>query len=507
MDVMARARRWTLAFVCALAVGAAATAAAEDLARFVGDEALAKIRSALPAEASVKPATARKVLVFTESAKDLDVALKQQGMKFVPHPSAPHCALAVAEMGEKTGAFEATLSSDPRVFTADGLAGFDAIVLANVYLEDKLYKTPRDLKENQRPMYAARQKALLDFVRGGKGLVGIHNATCTALGAPELNALIGATHHGQAWHAHQQVPVKLDDPKHPLNAAFGGAGFTIADDVYTFTAPYSRKSLHVLLSVDTAKAPESMTAERPDGDYPVSWVRADGRGRVFYTALGHEPATFQDPKFLRHVLDGIQYALGDLKADASPGDPLPAKADFTTMKGWTPLFDGKALSAWGLDGKQQVSWLVEDGILRYDGQSGTLQTKESFRNYRLRVDWRLPRKADSGVFVRDSKQLNIWTWSMGSGEMWGYRQGFKPKEKGDRNPYTPATNEDRPVGEWNTFLITCKDDKVTVVLNGKEVITEALLTGTKPRSPISLQRHGDPIEFKSIYIQPLPETE
>ena len=499
-----RHQAWVVACVVALCGMAVA---GENLEQFVGEAALAKIRAAAPARASIRPAAARKVLIFTEAAGDLQTAQKAPGMKFVPHPSAPHCALAVAEMGTKTGAFEATVSSDPRIFTADGLAGFDAIVLANVYLEGKLYKTPRDLKANQKPMYVARQKALLDFVRGGKGLVGIHNATCTALGWAEFNALIGATHHGQAWYGHQQVPVKLDDPKHPLNAAFGGAGFTIADDVYTFTAPYSRKTLHVLLSVDTAKAPESMTAERPDGDYPVSWVRADGQGRVFYTALGHEPATFQHAKFLRHVLDGIQYALGDLKADASPGTPLPAKADFTTMEGWTPLFDGKDLSGWQVDRKQEVSWLVKGDILRYDGQSGTLRTKESYRNYRLRVDWRLPRKADSGVFVRDDRQLNIWTWSMGSGEMWGYRQGFKPKQAGDRNPYTPATNEDRPVGEWNVFLITCKDDKVTVVLNGKEVITEALLTGTKPRSPISLQRHGDPLEFKSIYIMPLPETE
>ena len=174
-------------------------------------------------------------------------------------------------------------------------------------------------------------------------------------------------------------------------------------------------------------------------------------------------------------------------------------------EGWTPLFDGKDLAAWQVDKNQEKSWVVEDGIIRYDGKSGTLRTKQSYRNYRLRVDWRLPRKADSGVFVRDNRQLNIWTWSMGSGEMWGYRQGFKPKDKGERNPYTPASNEDRAVGEWNTFLITCRDDKVTVVLNGKEVITDALLKGTKPRSPIALQRHGDPIEYKSIYIQELPE--
>ncbi len=502
---MARHGLWQVG-LCALAIAIFTTGGfAEDLSRFVGEKTLATIRAAAPASAAAKPAQARKVLVLTESARDLETAQKNQGMKFVPHPSAPHCALAVAILGEKTGAFEATIVSDPKALSADGLKGFDAIVLANVYLESKLYKTPRDLNPKQAPEYEARQKALLEFVRGGKGLVGIHNATCTALGCPDYQQMIGATHHGHAWYAHQEVPLKLDDPQHPLNAAFGGKGLTVKDDIYTFTAPYSREALHVLLSVDVAKAPESMTAERPDGDYPVSWVKPYGGGRVFYTALGHEPATFQNAAFLRHLLDGIQFALGDLKADASPGKPLPAKADFAVMKGWTPLFDGKDLAAWQVDKNQEKSWVVEDGIIRYDGKSGTLRTKQSYRNYRLRVDWRLPRKADSGVFVRDNRQLNIWTWSMGSGEMWGYRQGFKPKDKGERNPYTPASNEDRAVGEWNTFLITCRDDKVTVVLNGKEVITDALLKGTKPRSPIALQRHGDPIEYKSIYIQELPE--
>ncbi|MFP4056443.1 MAG: ThuA domain-containing protein [Candidatus Brocadiia bacterium] len=491
--------------MCVCAAWAATSAlAGEELAKFVGQDALAKIRAALPAKASAQPAKPRRVLVFTESARDLETAQKRKGMKFVPHPSAPHCALAVVEMGKKTGAFEATVATDPKVFSADGLAPYDAIVLANVYLESKLFKTPRDLNPNQKPTFEARQKAFVAFLESSKGVVGIHNATCTALGWPQFNEILGGAHHGHAWYAHQEVPVKLDDPAHPLNAAFGGEGFTVHDDIYLFTDPYTRAKLHVLLSVDVAKAPESMTAERPDRDYPLSWVKMHGPGRVFYTTLGHEPATFQNARFLRHLLAGIQFALGDLEAGTSPGKPLPAKADLAVMEGWTPLFDGEDLSAWQVSKQQAEHWVVEDGIIRYDGRAGTLRTKQSFRDYRLRVDWRLPRKADSGVFVRDNKQLNIWTWDMGSGEMWEHRGRWKPEAEGQRNPYIPKTREDRPVGEWNVFLITVQDDKVTVVLNDKEVISQAPLEGTKPQSPIGLQRHGDPIEFKSIYIRELP---
>ena len=175
---MARRGLWQVG-LCALAIAIFTTGGfAEDLSRFVGEKTLATIRAAAPASAAAKPAQTRKVLVLTESARDLETAQKNQGMKFVPHSSAPHCALAVAILGEKTGAFDTTIVSDPKALSADGLKGFDAIVLANVYLESKLYKTPRDLNPKQAPEYEARQKALLEFVRGG----GVNRVVADAAG-------------------------------------------------------------------------------------------------------------------------------------------------------------------------------------------------------------------------------------------------------------------------------------------------------------------------------------
>jgi len=479
----------------------ASQTAADEWDDLLGAETLAKLTAAAPANAPAKPSRPRKVLVLTESKSDLDRAAKSSGMKFVPHVSAPHCAKAVALAGKRTGAFEATITSDIRVLSDQGLKGYDAIVLANVYLEGKLYKVPRDMKGPDAATFAARRKALTAFVRGGGGLVGVHNATCEALGWGEYNAMIGATHSGHAWYAHTTTPVKLDDATSPLNAAFGGKGFEVRDDIYTFTGPYRRDKLHVLLSVDLSKAAGSMTADRYDDDYPVSWIRTCGQGRVFYTSLGENPATFRNKAFVSHLLAGVQYAIGDLKADASPGKPLPVKSAPPKMAGWTPLFNGRNLDAWAVKGNQKDHWVVADGLIRYDGKAGTLRTKDAFGDYRLRVDFRLPRKADSGVFVRDNKQLNIWTWSMGSGEMWEHRG--RAKSDDERKQYIPKTREDRPVGEWNVFLITVRDDTVTVVLNGREVIMGAKLLGASKRSTIGLQRHGDPVEFKNIYIKPL----
>jgi type 1 glutamine amidotransferase len=334
-------------------VGAGATKPPE-LSDFLNKEASEKIAAAVPQAATAKPTKPRKVLVLTESAESLATARKNAGHKFVPHTSAPSCAKAIELLGQKTGAFEATVVTDAEGFTAENLAKFDAVVLANVYLDKKLYGVPSTgadkksgklrpqyLQEEEKPVFAARQKAFEDFVRAGKGLVGIHIAAAAGINWPEYNAIIGGTHFGHAWWAHQTVPVKLDDPQSPLCAAFAGKGFEIKDDIYYFSAPYSRENVHVLASVDTAKAPKSMTDDRPDGDYPVSWIKPYGQGRVFYTSLGHQAETFQNAAFLKHLLDGVQYALGDLKADASPGKSLPPRADFAAMPGFTPLFDGK----------------------------------------------------------------------------------------------------------------------------------------------------------------------
>lgn len=474
------------------ALFAPSLALADEWDELLGQEALQRIAAAVPAEAAAQPDQPRKVLVFTESKKDFDRMAAQSGQKPVPHKSSPYAAKAVALMGEKTGAFEATIAADAGVFKQD-LSTYDAIVLANVFLQDKLFAVSRDFTNEEDNRYAQQQQALIDFVEGGGGLVGIHLAAAEALGCPELNEMLGGTYAGQAWQASQKTPIKIDDPKSPLTVAFGGKGFAIEDDIYMFREPSLREAVHVLLSVDMDEAPESMWAERPDDDYPLSWIKTHGDGRVFYTALGHETEAYLNSSFLAHLLAGIQFATGDLAADTSPGKSLPAnKAGGETMPGWTALFDGKDLAAFNADEEQKKHWIVDDGLIRYDGRGKTLWTKESYGDFQMRVDWRLPRVSDSGVFVRGTGkgQLNIWCWDPGSGQLWGYQAN-------------PKFNADKPVGEWNTFLITMKGDRLTLEVNGHEVFTEQQLKGIPESGPIALQQHGDPIEWKNIYIRKL----
>jgi type 1 glutamine amidotransferase len=126
------------------------------------------------------------------------------------------------------------------------------------------------------------------------------------------------------WNYPTPITVKIDDPKSPLTAAFRGKSFNTIDEVYTFNEySFSRERVRVLTSIDYSlmsdcdKGLES--APRKDHDYALSWIQRVGQGRVFYEALGHhESIYYNNPDMLAHILAGMQYVLGDLKADDSP---------------------------------------------------------------------------------------------------------------------------------------------------------------------------------------------
>jgi len=123
----------------------------------------------------------------------------------------------------------------------------------------------------------------------------------------------------------QHCYVKLDDPKSPINASFKGQPYEITDETYTYSQDsFSRTNVHVLTSLDYSKMSDADKAKEPeatrrtDGDYGISWIRREGKGRVFYEAHGHMHHVYTIAPWVEHVMAGIQYAAGDLKADDSP---------------------------------------------------------------------------------------------------------------------------------------------------------------------------------------------
>lgn len=254
-------------------------------------EEIEKIKQAMPATARATPEKPRRVLIFS------------QALKF-RHDSIPYGEKAFQIMGEKTGAFTADLSRDGAELTPEKLAGYDAIIINNTTGE---FLTTPSLRQG-----------LLDFVNSGKGVVGIHAASDSNFTWEEYGKLIGGYFVNHPWTADTKVTLKIENPDHPVNQAFTDTSFEVTDEIYQFREPYSRDDLLVLASLDTDKTDMTKKGiQRTDNDFAVSWVRASGKGRVFYCSLGHNPEIFWNPTVLQHYLDGIQFALGDLKAPTS----------------------------------------------------------------------------------------------------------------------------------------------------------------------------------------------
>jgi hypothetical protein len=221
-------------------------------------------------------------------------------------------------------------------------------------------------------------------------------------------------------------------------------------------------------------------------------------------------------------------------------------------EGWVSLFNGKDLEGWDVKPAHKEIWTVVDGVIDCNPRSdipgdNSLWTKESFGDLTLHVEWRIKEtkgaygmpvvlpdgtdkkdadgnvitemlpNADSGIYLRGSSksQINIWCWPVGSGEVYGYRTDAQMP--GDvRAGVTPKKNADKPVGEWNTFVITIRGILLTVELNGETVIENAPLPAVPKEGPIALQHHGgyNPktdewnsasslVQFRNVYIKKL----
>lgn len=265
----------------------------------LSDADSARIAQAVPAQATAKVKKPRKVLVYSQAL----------GFK---HASIPFAEKALEEMAKSTKAYTVDISDDPSVFTPENLKKYDAIVLNNNTGE---WLTTPTLRQ-----------ALLDFVSSGKGLVGIHAASDGNYTWPEFGKLIGGYFENHPWTSKDTVTLKLNRPKHPVVKAFVDRPLEINDEIYQIKDPYSADAVLELISLDTAKTDMNKKGiTRTDGDFPVAWVHRYGKGRVFYTSLGHNEHLYSNPMILQHYLDGLQFVLGDLKGSAKPAGAPKAK--------------------------------------------------------------------------------------------------------------------------------------------------------------------------------------
>jgi hypothetical protein len=218
---------------------------------------------------------------------------------------------------------------------------------------------------------------------------------------------------------------------------------------------------------------------------------------------------------------------------------------------WKSLFNGKDFSGWVVPDGDNGHWQILDGVIDYDAMSEAsgskdLWTEKEYGDFVLRIEWRLKDTpflnpnvpiirpdgthqknaqgkeitisvpdADSGIFLRGSSkaQVNIWAWPTGSGEVYGYRMD-RNMPADVRAGVTPVSMADNHIGEWNSFEITMKGDRLTVVLNNVTVIENARLPGIPEKGKLALQHHGSMtngkwtsspslVQFRNISIKEL----
>jgi len=286
------------------------------------DQELKRMEAIAPDKPAAAPAKPRKVLCWG---------------RLWTHPCNSFAEETVKILGRKTKAFEVVAGDDPRLLLPESLKEFDALFLNGLHDPQPFlplnWKTlPPDELDAAKRLDAAIKQSILDFIgKDGKGLAGIEGSLCALRDWKEYGELMGASYSG---HYVGNFVIKLEDLTHPLTACFGGQPFRIYDQAYVPGPPYSRKNLHVLLSLDLTQTPDPTAdpkmawlkeavkrLEASTGremDYPISWVKTHGRGRVFYCSLGVWKPPYLDPLFPQYLLAGIQFAIGDLEAPTAP---------------------------------------------------------------------------------------------------------------------------------------------------------------------------------------------
>jgi hypothetical protein len=241
--------------------------------------------------------------------------------------------------------------------------------------------------------------------------------------------------------------------------------------------------------------------------------------------------------------EGAEVQFSNIRLKELPSSNPPQEKVAAAAEGFTSIFDGLTYRGWkhheGLEGR----WEIDDGVFRLRevqpprkrGQDTTLWHERTLRDFVLIADWRLIGKperkpmndftedglikrnaqgqripheilhaGDSGIYLRGEAraQVNIWSQTVGSGDINSYHKDIKLSPE-IRRACMPKTNADNPPGQWNRFQITLRGDRVTVVLNGQTVIDDAFLPDVAKSGPIGLQNHGDPIEFRNLFLKTL----
>jgi uncharacterized protein len=207
------------------------------------------------------------------------------------HGVLDQAAVGVAQVAEMHG-LDAQRVSDVRTIDAATLRDARALALFTI---------------GETPWSIEQRAAILDGARAGTlAVLAIHSATDACYGWDDYGALVGARFDGHPWT--QTFTAEVLDPAHPACAHLG-RDWKWRDEVYQFRD--LRPDAQVLLRVRDGELDLDVPgAHRPSFGYPLAWCFVEGAGRVFSTSLGHFPAAWESPPYLRHLAGGLEWALG-----------------------------------------------------------------------------------------------------------------------------------------------------------------------------------------------------
>ncbi|MCB9915246.1 MAG: ThuA domain-containing protein [Planctomycetes bacterium] len=438
--------------------------------------------------AEVRGTRTPRVLFLTHSAGFVHDVVKR--------PAPDQLALAEQVLVDAArGRFEVVPTQDCARLAPESLADFDAVVF---------YTT------GELPIPAEHRAALLDWVADGHAFVGIHCATDTFYEYPPYQEMVGGIFDGHPWH--EPVVLAVEDPTHPATDHLG-ARWELTDEIYQFRG-FHRFPNHVLLHLTGEKA-DLAKGKRADGDYANAWCKPWGRGRVFYTALGHRPEVWRDARFTEHLVDGIGWALDG--PDVSPPPPAGAVA----------LMPGDAKDAWCHGEGRAAAWDVANGVWTVHPGAGNLFTKERYADGLYHVEFS---PSVHGPEVTGQGRGNSGVYLMGQYELQVLDSyGLEP-QLGDCGACygvaLPLVAPYRPPGEWSSYDIEftaprfdangekTANARITAWLNGRLIHDDIEVPGPTagawrgdefPMGPLMLQDHGNPVRFRNVWVLPRHE--
>lgn len=265
---------------------------------------LDKIEAIAPEKAQVQPKKKRLVLVFNLITG------------FV-HWNTPHMTEVARIIGKKSGAYDVVISDDISWFEKENINKFDAIALINNCTTNPhrnlFFDKLQDMEKAEE-----FEANLIEYIASGKGLIGFHGGIVMLNKSEAFSETIGGSFD---YHPRQtKVIGKVLNHHHPISAAFKGKNLVHIDEPYCFNGAYSKLNFHPLLEMElpdftTAEKEEAFSRSKEKVARYISWIKPHGEGRVFYCSPSHNAQSFDNPDLLQFMLNGIQYALGDLECD------------------------------------------------------------------------------------------------------------------------------------------------------------------------------------------------